>query len=555
MTLVLFLVFTASCSFQSTKKIQAKKNPDWKGQKVQILAISTVTGEHYQFAKAKPGKVAGNAVVGSVEPAQEIEIAESEIKNRSGSKTNVSVITMTDGKVYTDVGFKNGRYFRRQYRQISVPVGEVQLVTIRKTDPVKVALFTAGIALLAGLVVVAASSGSSGGGGGGGGGTESCPFLYSFDGQDHVFDAEPYGGATSEGLKRTEWCGLEHMKDVDGECRLLVTNEVDETQYTDILKLVVVDHPAGTTVVADETGHMHTITAPQSPLRAVDGKGRNVLPQVSVKDQRFWVTPTREKDPEDPAGLRDELVFEFPKPPGATRAKLLFNGCNTLWASQMLRNFLELYGQDVTKTYEAVRDPSGPIYKMQQTWNEREELYRLRIRVASGQGWTSKGMIVGGGPFASEDRVYALDLADVPGDILRIKLTPPAAFWMIDSLAVDYTEDVPVQVTEVGPARAVDGLGKDVRDLLADEDGRYLVMPDKGDKAEVTFKTPRSEGSLARSFVVKVGGYYDMHLEAKGPCQTELLRSFLLKPGSAVQYAFKRYLAAEQEALQAFPER
>ena len=217
----------------------------------------------------------------------------------------------------------------------------------------------------------------------------------------------------------------------------------------------------------------------------------------------------------------------------------------------MVKRFLELYGEDVGKTYAAVRTP-GPVYQMLMAWNEREELYRLKIRVEAGDGWKAKGTIVGGGPFVSEDRVYDLDLADVPGDTLRIKLVPPASFWMVNYLAVDYTEDRPVQVTEVEAAKAVDGPGRDVRELLAAADGRYVVMPNIGDAAEIIYTAPPPNPNLERTFFIKAGGYYDIHLEAKGPCQNELLHRFLVEPGSAVQYAFKQYLEFQKENMRQF---
>ncbi len=68
---------------------------------------------------------------------------------------------------------------------------------------------------------------------------ESCPFVYSFDGEEYVLDSEPCGVAVSEGLKRPDWVELSSLKEVDGKSRVLLTNELGETQYTDELNRLV----------------------------------------------------------------------------------------------------------------------------------------------------------------------------------------------------------------------------------------------------------------------------------------------------------------------------
>ncbi|MBK8552286.1 MAG: hypothetical protein IPL53_14965 [Ignavibacteria bacterium] len=35
--------------------------------------------------------------------------------------------------------------------------------------------------------------------------SSSCPFIYSFNGENYIFDGEPYGGAITEGLKKTDY--------------------------------------------------------------------------------------------------------------------------------------------------------------------------------------------------------------------------------------------------------------------------------------------------------------------------------------------------------------
>ena len=76
----------------------------------------------------------------------------------------------------------------------------------------------------------------------------------------------------------------------------------------------------------------------------------------------------------------------------------------------MLKRSLELYGNKVQDWYAEV-NAHGPAFNRMNFWNTREELYRLQIRVETPAGWKSKGAVVGGGPFVSEDKAYILSWA------------------------------------------------------------------------------------------------------------------------------------------------
>lgn len=63
---------------------------------------------------------------------------------------------------------------------------------------------------------------------------ESCPFIYSWDGQQFVFDGEPYGAAITKGLERDDYSELRRLMPDKGLYRLMISNGVDETQYTNL---------------------------------------------------------------------------------------------------------------------------------------------------------------------------------------------------------------------------------------------------------------------------------------------------------------------------------
>jgi hypothetical protein len=548
-TLVAFFVFTISCAIYHTEEIAPEKAETYSiaGKKVRIVEVVTISGERIDFPKKNPGTIVGDKIVSIGSPVEKKTWTELDSANiivtRKDAKGRVIELRTKDGDIYkvdtdsySEIGDKVMFTAVELLGRVSIPLSEVELVSIRKLDPAGTFLATIGSLALVWLIAAGIAALLK----------ESCPFIYSFDGEEYMFDAEPYGGATCEGLKRTEWCSLEYLEEADGLYKIMIKNEVDETQHTDEIKLLVVDHPQGVQAVPDEAGNIYTISQPIIPSEAYDNKGRNLKFYVAENDWVYWTTSEEDKSVEKKENLKQELVFQFPKPEGATEAKLLFNGCNTLWASHMVKQFLELYGNEVDNYY-AEMAAKGPAYARTMHWNEREELFRLHIRVDTEEGWKSKGTVVGGGPFVSEDRIYTIDLRDVPGDTLRIKLTPPAGFWQINHLAVDYTEDLPVDVTEIAPIEAMDDKNQDVLDILAYTDNDYLVMPEIGDSTQVTFLAVPQKPGMDRSYILKASGYYDIHLEAQGESRMDILTRFLTEPGYTVQYSLEKYFEWKKE--------
>ncbi len=372
----------------------------------------------------------------------------------------------------------------------------------------------------------------------------SCPFIYSFDNGRYTIDAEPYGGSICKGLKRTEACVLDHLRrQTHGAYRLLMTNELDETQYTDALKLIVVDHPCSLSVAPDVSGRIHTFSRPLAPLSANDRVGKDIRPLVSSKDARPWTGSMKQFDPDAPAGPRDTLTFRFAKPENAASAKLLVNAGTTAWGAAMGRRFLSMYGSGLGLWYDEV-DKGGIAHERIMNWYHDEELYILKLQVATRQGWETRAAILGAGPVIAPDRVYVIDVHDVPGDTLTVRVAPPAGFWKIDWIAVDYTRDAAVTVQEVSPRHALNSAGVDVRQELDRIDNNCHVA-EKGDSVWLDFPAPPQAKNIERTVVLEANGYYRMHLKESGLPELSLLAD-MNKPGFSARFALREYRKQER---------
>jgi len=557
-TLVAFFLFTYNCAktvrVEENIKISPNELPvDYSS----ISAVQTKAGEYIGFLMPFWAEYDGEQIKGYKN--ERIKIEKRNIVDTSHYSGSYFIIERKDGKKFLASMTDQKILFAHEY--ISIPLSDVSLVWIKRnyysqktdraaTTATAIVVTALVVVSIVGLVLIAVEAAEQPPPPT----TSSCPFVYSFNGDQYVFNAEPYGGAYCQGLKRTEWCGLEDLKEVDGQYRILVTNELNETQYTDELKLVVVDHPKGVKVAPDLSGRIHPLSTLVTPNFIRDQNGKDLIPYISQKDKILWVSKEENSVPQDKEEYKDELIFEFPKPKGAEKVNFLVNACTTLWGSEAGKRYLELYGGAIDDWYAEI-DNHGPAFAQHIRLNVREELFGLQIRVETRDGWKTKGIIRGGGPLISEDKVYPLNIFDVPGDTLRIKLTPPKGLWMIDHLAVDYTEHSTIQVLELDAAGAIDQNNQDVRTHLLQTDDKYLVMPNIGDKTELRFNAPPGSDNMDRSLFIKVSGYYDIHLESKGKPQHELLDRIHNEPGFAAQYSLQNYQEWKAKALAGYKQK
>jgi hypothetical protein len=412
-----------------------------------------------------------------------------------------------------------------------VPMADVQRVWLEKIDPLKttIAVIGTGAAVMAVALAVAMAT------------KESCPFVYSWDGTRYVFDAEPYGGAVTRGLERDDYGDLDHLRaDSAGIYRLLLTNEVNETQYTNSMRLMVVDHRPGARFAMDELGRPHAVTSALPPTSARDQDGRDLTAWLRATDDLIW-EPLPASDPS--GRVRDEIILTFPKPRNATTARLVTRAGTGMWGSHMIRELLALRGSAVRDWYAAI-DSSRAAQDSLRMWNIQEELYVLKLDVDESGTWRPRALLPGGGPFITETRVVPLDVSHATGDSLRVRIRPPSGFWALNSFAVSYDDDErPFAVDTIAPLTARTADGRDLRAALSADDDRYYAMPTTADHAFVTFRAPAPRPGAERTIFLHTRGYYRLHLDERGAPNVAELQRVATEPDAAARLAAERYAA------------
>lgn len=412
-----------------------------------------------------------------------------------------------------------------------IDINEVLYLTVDKEVLGAGGIIVIAVAVLAGIFLIAALIV----------GASSCPFIYSFNGEKYIFDAEPYGGSVAEGLKKTDYSRLEDLKAADGKYKLLMMNVTDETQYTDELKLLVIEHPLNTEIAPDISGKFTVFEKALPPVSVTDENGKDVTVFFNNRDNVQWQTDMPKDTLYENKKLKHDLIIKFPKPKDANKVKLLVNAGTAQWGEFMIKRMLEYRGNKVDNWYEDVNRKGNELMKLYH-FVEREELFIMNADVLEGNKWVTRGTVSAGGPYIDEDRIVELNIENVREDTLYIKLSPPYGYWKIDYTSVIYESSVNAKITELPLSYAKNEKGLDLRDFMFTIDGKYYSMPDTTCSAYLEFDVPAQSDNMSRSLYLKTTGYYDIHLKKDKPEQTELIEKIYDTPGLILKLSINEYI-------------
>jgi hypothetical protein len=133
----------------------------------------------------------------------------------------------------------------------------------------------------------------------------------------------------------------------------------------------------------------------------------------------------------------------------------------------------------------------------------------MRVQLMTVFGWRTAQLIYASGPVPDYDLIYDIDLGDVVGDKVWIKILPPAGYWLIDRLALDFTYDVTLEPVEIVPESADGADAAEVVAALAAEDSTTVHFAPGDPPANLTFVPPPAKEGLKRTVFLRTVKCYE----------------------------------------------
>ena len=354
----------------------------------------------------------------------------------------------------------------------------------------------------------------------------SCPFIYTWNGEAYEFAGEIYSGAVYPPLERHDYLLLPGLVEENGEYKLKISNQLEEVQHTNLLELMVYDHEEDQEVLVDKYGVGHLISEELAPLTATSLSGLELLPVILKDDDLVYLGSDPSKDPP----LLDGIELSYQIPPGTQTADLVIGAKNSYWLDFVYQNFREMLGASYKLWMKKQQD--GDPGKME-NWSLSQNI-PLSVYLFKNGEWEFYDYYNTVGPMTFKKDILELDLSGMVEGPIRIKLETGSYFWEIDyvGLSLEQSGIDPSSVVQL--TKAIDEHGNSVAGSLLKDDALYYVQLEIGNEAELVFPVPDQIGE--RTLILHSKGHYEILQDPKGTPRLKALKE-IRKSGNFNKYS------------------
>jgi predicted house-cleaning noncanonical NTP pyrophosphatase (MazG superfamily) len=302
-------------------------------------------------------------------------------------------------------------------------------------------------------------------------------------------------------VEGTTYGTLRLIQDQNGIYYIQIIEEGDSTTALNNVELYAIDYEANKGVIDamfDVLGNPHTIKERISPIAFVDQFGNSHLNKVLSKDNIYAAVNSTED-------LISYFVATFNKPSNTNHVKLMISAREVGNTLDVLYQVLQTINAQDNLWWldEALMSDTYSNEAVQKVFDSVLKLY---IEVWDGEKWITQASI-DPGTYLTEEFLVELDLTNINTSDLKIRLVFPSEInYNIDSIYVDYSENVNMIVNKLDLVSATLNNEVDIMNLVNNIDNDYVYLNFK-DSARLGFGSVTLAEGYERVIGVSATGY------------------------------------------------
>ncbi len=355
-------------------------------------------------------------------------------------------------------------------------------------------------------------------GGGGGGGGSSCPFIYSWNGNRYVLEAEAFGIGFGKALELNTCSVLPSLKDEGSKVQIRITNERPETHYFNAAQLVAVETDSSASVVADADNTMWPVYQSIAPVTAVDQSRNSVVEKIREHDQKYWESDLSQISVF--SDFQDVLDLKFTKPAFCKEGSLVIHAINTKFVNAVFENIFQFLGDQSMTFMQAVEHDPELISTLKEWIVEGS----LKAYVWNGKDWEKIGVVYPEANVTPFSRLIRFRTDHCVDDTIKIRLVSLADVWKLDAVQMDWT---PVQPLKSRTSKLLSAVGPEEKDFsrpLRSADDNYAVLLPP-EQIDLVFASVHASPGKKTTYALNVQGYlHEWFPESKNPARFALMK-------------------------------
>lgn len=359
----------------------------------------------------------------------------------------------------------------------------------------------------------------------------NCPQLYvENNGGNYNFTSGLYSGAVYAPLERTDYFPLNAIPSATKDISFKIANAKNEEQFINHVNLIQVNHPGDVHVLADRHGHIFSYKLPQ-PIQSAKAENISDLNEtLQTTDGRYYSFDSRS----DRNGFSD-VILTFEKPVNAENARLIIHAQNTNWGGLLYKEFRSLFGSGFQKWSERQEKVEPEVLEK---W-QKDQALPLMVYLKTEKGWKFIDYFPLVGNTADRDLIMQLNLNGLTENVIELKLESTYRFWNLDYAGIDFSNRSNYTVNYLEPDQAYNSDGTDERELLKENDKKYVHLQND---EYITFKyrVPQASENTVFSYLLASGGYYHSLEHFDGKPQYSKLTGFK-KKGAFDRFSREKY--------------
>ncbi|MBI2373206.1 MAG: hypothetical protein HYV07_04340 [Deltaproteobacteria bacterium] len=360
-----------------------------------------------------------------------------------------------------------------------------------------------------------------------------CPVLYVDDGKGFELAGVPFAGAVFRSIERDDLLPLGRFP--SRKARLKLVNEgYDETDFSDRLELLVLDHSPDVRVISSHDAKPLVLGPQLAPDSATDLRGVDRLDAVRALDSEAYesdvASESLAREPQTREGL--ELVF---RKPAEERLVLELAVGNTAWMDMVHVNYLGAFGSQLESHFRRYDEPAAADELLS---CRDEEGIDLRVEVLRNGRFEKVAMV----PTPGTMRTVAVPLPAIDDELVQVRVSGGLGFFRFDQVALSGERaSASVQLHRIAPSLARDNDDNDVRELIAEEDGDVQKLTKKKDALTMSFDLPPESPGTERTTFFSSHGYYNIHSVPNAKLAPIALLKMSMEPQSMASFGLDLY--------------